>query len=141
MAQRKNDVRAFNYLDLDERLQNTCDELGLYDPMILLVALANGKDLTGESLLYKRILEHEEANGEEPPDQDEWIAMAEQIKELNRYIPVDDKVKMQAQKTIAEYMHSKKKSVEITNNTAEVKVTNLKPSEIRRFARHFNKEY
>ena len=54
---------------------------------------------------------------------------------------VDESTKLSAQKTIAEYLHSKKKTLEVTDNTQQVAITDLSRREIRRFKRIFNKEY
>ena len=135
------DLKDLNFLPLDEKLQTACDELGMLDPMILLVGLANGKDLTTTSLLYQWMENHIQANGDEPPDEFDWFELQELIKENMKFTIVDESTKLNAQKTIAEYLHNKKKSVEVTDKTQQASITDLTRREVRRFNRVFNKEY
>ncbi len=135
------DLKDLNFLPLDEKLQTACDELGMLDPMILLVGLANGKDLTATSLLYQWMENHIQANGDEPPDEFDWFELQELIKENMKFTIVDESTKLNAQKTIAEYLHNKKKSVEVTDKTQQASITDLTRREVRRFNRVFNKEY
>lgn len=134
-------LNDLNFLPLDEKLKETCDELGLLDPMILLVGLANGKDLTATSLLFKWMENHISENGDEPPDEFDWFELCEIIKQHMQYCIVDESTKLNAQKTIAEYLHSKKKSLELTDKTVQASITDLSTKEIKRFQRVFNKEY
>ena len=115
--------------------------MNLLDPIVLLVGLANGKDLTSHFLLYEWIINHESANGEEPPDQWSWLELLDFIKNQARFIPVDEKTKLQAQRTLAEYQHNKRKSIKITDNSKSFEITPLKRSEIKRFERVFKNEY
>lgn len=135
------DIKKHNFLPLDEKLQKTCNDLGLVDPIILLVGFANGRDLSKSSLLYQWILQHEEENGGEPPDEFEWLELVELIKDYARFLPIPNSQMLTAQRTLAEYMHNKKKSVEITDNTSIVESKPLSTREIRRFKRTFNKEF
>lgn len=127
--------------NFDEKLRRTCDDLNLLDPIVLLVGLANGKDLTNHSLLYQWVLNHEAENGEEPPDVFEWLELLELIKEHARFVPTTEGVKLQAQKTLAEYQHNKKKSIELTDKSVSTSSEPLKRSEVRRFERIFKNEY
>lgn len=125
----------------DDKLKKTCEKMNLLDPIVLLVGLANGKDLSSHSLLYEWILNHEANNGEDPPDQWDWLELVDLIKNHARFIPVDEKTKLQAQRTLAEYQHNKKKSIEITDNQKQEAVTKLTRMEIKRFERIFKHEY
>ena len=127
--------------NFDEKLRRTCDDLNLLDPIVLLIGLANGKDLTAHSLIYEWILSHEANNGEEPPDVWEWTELVELLKNHARFIPVDEKTKLQAQRTLAEYQHNKKKSIEITDKSVSTKSEPLKRTEVKRFERIFKNEY
>lgn len=135
------DLKDLNFLPLDEKLNETCNELGLLDPMILLVGLANGKDLTATSVLFEWMETHIGENGDKPPDEFDWFDLCQIIKEHMKFTIVDESTKLNAQKTIAEYLHSKKKSLELTDKTVQASITPLSTREIKRFKRVFNKEF
>lgn len=134
-------VKDLNFLPIDEKMKKTCEELGLYDPTILLVALANGRDLTEDSEVYRLLKEHEEEFGDEPPDEFQWVEFKDAIKRSLQFAPVSETTKFQSQRTLAEYLHNKKKSVEVTDKSQQAAITSLSSREVRRFKRIFNKEF
>lgn len=125
----------------DDKLKKTIKGMNLLDPIVLLVGLANGKDLTCHSLIYEWVLNHESENGEEPPEEWEWLDLVEMVKEHSRFYPVEEKTRILAQKILAEYQHSKRRSIEITDNSAHIDTKPLTRREIKRFNRFFNNEY
>lgn len=127
--------------NFDKKLQKACEDLNLIDPIVLLVGLANGQDLTNESTIATWLKEHEEGNGDNPPGELEWLELVDMIKYYYTAMPIDEKTKLVAQKTLAEYQHSKKKSIEITDKSTIEPVGDLKTSEIKRFKRVFNRAY
>ncbi len=134
-------AQQFNFMQLDEQLQKVADEYGFIDPLTLLLGFANGEDLRGHSLVYQWILNHENINGDEPPDTFEWDELVELIKNEHRFLPVERAVSRDAAKTLLEYQHNKKKSVEITDKSASGEITELSRAEIKRFERVFKHEY
>ncbi len=125
---------------LHKRLLEVCDEHKLLDPTTLLIGLTNGKDLRKTSLAYEWVLAFEEEHGDtEVPTDLEFELLKEIIKEEGRNAPVTLDQSIVAQKTLLEYVYPKRKSVDVTQNSASNTVTPLRPSEIRRFERKFNK--
>lgn len=125
-------------MSISREVKKVCEEHDFIDPTILLTALTNGVDLRKVSLVYKWIVEFEDEAGDEPPDELEFEQLKELIKNEARYLPVSLSDSLNAQKTLMEYMHSKKKSVDVQTTSTGDSVQPLKPSEVRRFKRKFN---
>ena len=134
-------AHKYNFMNLNTQLKNLADEYGFLDPLSLLMGFANGQDLRGHSLVYQKVLEIEEEFGDAPPDTWEWDELIEMIKNDYRFLPVSRSTSEAASKTLLEYQHNKKKSVEVTDKSAKGEVTELSRTEVRRFLRVFNKEY
>jgi len=140
MSKKPNDL---NLLSLDEKLHGACKDLGLIDPMVLLVGLANGKDLSKESLVYEMALNIQESIEIGEIDEFEILEFLEEVFKHCRWKPVEQTVQKDAQKAVVEYMHNKKKAVEITDKSTNKHgaPTDLTKREIRRFNRTFNNDY
>lgn len=124
---------------LTTKVEEVCKEHQLLDPTRLLIGLTNGVDLRKQSAIYKWLIAFEEQFGEnEAPDEIEFEQLKEIIKEEAKYAFVTLDQSLTAQKTLLEYMHPKKKSVDLTANVSSTAVTPLKASEIRRFKRKFD---
>lgn len=134
-------AQQFNFMQLDEQLKSLSEEYGFIDPVTLLQGFANGQDLRNHSLVYLKILEMENEFGDEPPDVWAWDELVELIKDHHRFLPVERGISKDAAKTLLEYMHNKKKAVEVTDKTSSGEVTELTKAEIRRFNRIFKNEY
>jgi len=135
--------RDFNFLPLDDKLQNTCDEFNLLDPVVLLIGAANGIDLSSRSKIYERILELENEYGENVPDPMDYSELTDLIRSEFRYTPIERKDMITAQKTLSEFMHAKKKALDIKGmeETESGKVEDLTRSEIRLFKKRFDEHY
>ncbi len=134
-------AQKYNFMQLSEQLKAVSDEYGFLDPVTLLQGLANGQDLRGHSLVYEWVLNHESENGDEPPDDWDWEELVQLIKDEHRFLPVDRNTSKDAAKVLLEYMHNKKKAVEVTDKTGNGEVAELTRTEAKRFMRVFNKEY
>ena len=133
--------RKYNFLPLEQQLKEVSEEFNFIDPVTLLQGIANGVDLRGHSKAYLWVLEHEASNGDELPDMWEWEDIVELIKSEFRFLPVDKGTSLQAQKVLIEYMHNKRKAVEITDKSSSGEVTKLNRADIKRVERIFKNEY
>lgn len=134
-------IQDFNFLPLNKKLKEVSDEFGFIDPVTLLQGLANGKDLRSHSLAIEWLLKHESENGVEPPDEWEWLEFVDLIKKELKFSIVSIETSKDAQKTLTEYLHSKKKSLDIKEEAPASSVEPLTNKDIRRFKRIFNREY
>ena len=130
-----------NFLPLEQQLKEVSEEFNFIDPVTLLQGLANGVDLRGHSKAYLWVLDHEAQNGDEIPGVWEWEDLAELIKSEFRFLPIDKGTSLQASKVLIEYMHNKKKAVEVTDKTSSGEVTELTRNEIKRVQKIFKNEY
>lgn len=141
----KREVYAVNKrgvrVDFDSKLRRILRKNKLRDPIELLILLSNGVDVSGNSVVYEWILQHERYNGDNPPGEAEWQDLVRLIKNHCRYEPVSVSTKLQAQKTLAEYEHNKRKSIEILDEKSTDTVTELSIREIKKFERYFKNEY
>ena len=134
-------AHKYNFMELEEQLKELSEEYGFLDPLTLLMAFANGEDLRGHSLIYQKVLELENEFGDNPPDVWAWDDLVELIKADYRFLPVSRSTSEHAAKTILEYQHNKKKSVEVTDKTSKGEVSELSRLEIKRFDRVFKHDY
>lgn len=134
-------AQQFNFMNLQEQLKSLSDEYGFIDPVTLLQGFANGQDLRTHNIIYEMVLELESKYGDELPDVWDYDELIELIKNEYRFLPVERGISKDAAKTLLEYMHNKKKAVEVTDKSAGGSITDLTKAEIRRFERVFKNEY
>ena len=118
-----------------------CRKQNLKNPVELLVGLANGVDLTTTSAVYDFAEKLKEDHGEDLPDDFDYLELLELIKNSHQFVTVDFNTRMQAQKTLVEYQHPKRKSVEVVNKSEGGAVSELTAKEVRIFKRKFNARY
>jgi len=125
---------------IEEKVKKYCEKHGFIDPVELLVGLTNGVDLRKLNAVYSWVMEFEEEFDEEAePDAIDWFELKELIKNEAKYSNVSSAESQSAQRTLIQYQHPKKKSVDVkTNLTTTTGVTPLTASEIRRFKRKFD---
>lgn len=132
-------TREIPRMSLADQVKEVCEAHKLLDPIELLTGLTNGIDLRKTSLVYEWILGFEEEAGEDPPDDFEWAQLKELVKAEFRFRPVDISESLSAQKVLMEYLHSKKKSVDMSITSTDATVKPLTPREVRLFKRKFNR--
>ena len=135
------EIKNLNFKGLREKVEELCSSENLLDPVLLLTGLSNGKDYRKHSLIYHWVIEYLTANGDAPPDEYEWLELVDLIKSEHRYAPVDMNTSKDAQKTLMEYMHPKRKHVENIEVKESFNTSPLSSREIKTFWRKFNIEY
>lgn len=125
-------------MSFDRKIKEICKENDLKDPVELLTGLSNGVDLRKNGLVYAWIQDFEEDEGDDLPSPTDWFELKSLIKQECRFLPVSSAEQLTAQKALIEYMHSKRKSIDITTTAnSEGVVTPLTLREIKRFKRKF----
>ena len=110
------------------------------DPLVFLDSLMNGQDPRGLSKVYELALNIEEFSDGEPSDF-EWEELFSEIKKACKYSIVSLSESSAAAKTVAEYVHAKRKSIENIDGNAIAPVSTLTKAEIRAFLKAFNDEF
>lgn len=113
------------------------------DPLIFLEAVMNGQDPRKLSSIYELIMEIDEFSGGEVCKED-WNEIVDHIMTRFKYSTVSMGDSMNASKTLAEYLHPKRKQVEITGSASgvgSVPDNPLSEEEIYLFREKFNDEY
>ena len=113
----------------------------LKNPLELLVGLANGVDLSSKSLVYEFALKLKAEYGNDLPDEFDYAELIDLITDTYRNEIISTKDQLQAQKTLVEYQHPKRKSVEVTTVSEDGATTPLNADEIKLFWDKFNAEY
>ena len=113
----------------------------LKNPLELLVGLANGYDLSSSSLAYNFARKLIEENGYDLPDEYEYLHLLELIVDVGANETIGVKEMLQAQKTLVEYQHPKRKSVEVTNLSDTKAISELNEKEVKTFWEKFNGRY
>lgn len=112
------------------------------DPLIFLEAIMNGQDPRRLSDIYKLVCEIDSfTNGD--LSREDWAEIVDAVTATNKYHVVTVKESMDAAKTLSEYVHSKKKSIEISGLDDDVSAhaTPLTEGEIELFREKFNDEF
>lgn len=112
------------------------------DPLVFLEAVMSGNDPRKYSELYTLVTEIDElSNGEVA--RSEWAEVVDYVITYFKYNRVTLSESSAAAKTLAEYMHPKRKQVEsiTTDNSAEAHMVPLTEDEIAIFREKFNEEF
>ena len=112
------------------------------DPLVFLEAVISGNDPRKYSELYTLVTEIDElSNGEVA--RSEWAEVVDYVITYFKYNRVTLSESSAAAKTLAEYMHPKRKQVEsiTTDNSAEAHMVPLTEDEIAIFREKFNEEF
>lgn len=105
---------------IEEQINKICEKENSPTPLEFLTSVMNGKDPRRVSTVYKHLLDLEDLNGDEPPDQYEWLELVELIKNEYRFSIVEIGKSQDAAKQLMEYTHPKRKAIEktITNKAS-----------------------
>lgn len=112
------------------------------DPLVFLESIMNGQDpRRGIGNVYKFAIDCQELH-EGPPDQEDWTTLLELIRTYCKYQIVKLDQSQNAAKTLAEYLHPKRKHVETSDSNGESKnVNELTQKEIKTFLKIYEKEF
>lgn len=128
-------------ISIDE-LRDLINKGGAKDPLIFLEAIMNGQDPRGLSSTYELIMEIDSfTNGK--LEKSDWSELVDHVTSRFKYQPVTLNESSNAAKTLAEYLHAKRKQVEIHGNIngADVSASPLTEEEIALFKEKFNDEF
>ena len=113
------------------------------DPLIFLEAIMNGQDPRKLSSVYELIMEIDSfTNGE--LEASDWNEIVDHVTSRFKYNPVSIGESTNAAKTIAEYLHPKRKQIELNadlNTEADPNNHPLTEEEIDLFKEKFNDEF
>lgn len=124
-----------------EQLRELIYEGEASDPLIFLESVMNGQDPRRFSDVYKLALDIEEFS-DGVPSPDEWFDLFEQIRLVCKYKTVTLSESTSAAKTVAEYLHAKRKSLDInTGAEGQTQIEELRESEIKAFLTIYEQEF
>jgi hypothetical protein len=112
------------------------------DPLIFLESLMSGFDPRQLSDLYELICEIDSFTDGNISKND-WDQIVNLVTSRYKFEPVDIQTSLTAGRTLAEYVHAKKKQVEVNGKNGDYSFTigNLTEDEIVVFREKFNEEY
>ena len=122
-------------------IDQLCKDSGSKTPEEILIPLSNGIDPRRTSQIYRRLQEIEDEFGDDPPDEWSWLELVELIKFEYCYAPVSVSESAAAAKTLMEYKHPKRKSVEKIDLTPTAAETELTKSQIRKLRKAFDLDF
>lgn len=125
-----------------EELRHLINEGKAKDPLVFLEAVMNGQDPRKLSGIYDLIMEIDSFTGGDI-GKSEWNEILDHVTSRYKYHTVPLSESMSAAKTVAEYLHAKRKQIETvdTNNTANPNANPLTEDEIDLFKEKFNDEF
>lgn len=113
------------------------------DPIAFLEAVMSGQDPRGFSTLYDMAYDMQEFS-EGEPTVEEWAELWEHIQAACKYRQVTLTESLGASKTLAEYLHPKRKQIDIysaSGSTGSIADSPLTEEEIELFKERFNDEF
>lgn len=124
-----------------EAVKAICDARGLKEPLEFLASLMEGHDPRELSKIYTMAESIEEDNFGDPPDSEQWEELLNLIRTQYKHAPVAVGISKAAATELAQYQHSKRKSVEISNVGAQVELGPLTEEELELFEAWFNGQF
>jgi len=125
-----------------DQLRHLINEGELSDPLVFLESIMGGQDPRQTSGIYKLILEIDSfTNGELTPS--DWNEIVDYVINHSKYKHVTLVESTGAAKTLAEYLHPKRKQIEKLDGSlgANVSSSPLSEEEIELFKEKFNDEF
>lgn len=113
------------------------------DPLVFLESVMNGQDPRKLSSIYQLIVDIDGFNDGDIPKSD-WCDVVDMVMQNFKYDIVGLADSINASKTLAEYLHPKRKQVEINgegSGTASAHNSPLTEEEIELFKEKFNEEF
>lgn len=117
------------------------NDINAEEPLEFLAKVMHGVDPRQKSEILQLVDTIEEENFGDPPTEEQWDSIKRVVKRLYTHQPVPLGVSAAAARTIAEYRHAKRKSLEITEGGARVAITDLTDAELDLFEVWFNDQY
>lgn len=112
------------------------------DPLLFLESIMSGQDPRELSKVYSLIMDIEEFLDGEPPSRNDWMEVVDLVSNTYKFRTVSASESVGAAKTLAEYLHAKRKQVDVNNgaNGPDL-VEPLTEDDIDLFKEKFNDDY
>lgn len=112
------------------------------DPLMFLESVMSGQDPRELSKVYEIVMEIDEFIGDGAPSREDWLEVVDVIANTYKFRTVSASESVGAAKTLAEYLHAKRKQVEMNNGANGTEsVEDLTEDEIAMFKEKFNDDY
>lgn len=130
-------------MSVEQDVDKACEAVGATDPLAFLAAVASGIDPREQATVYTIITRIDDDNFGDVPDAEQWEELLKAARNTPnvRFKPVSLDVSMTAVKTLAEYKHPKRKSVELSVDGGEVSLPPLDAEELDVFEGWFNDQF
>ena len=125
-----------------EDLRDLINKGEVKDPLVFLESVMNGQDPRKLSSIYDLICEIDSfTNGD--ISKSDWSEIVDHVQQHYKYYTVNLKDSLSASKTLAEYLHSKRKQVEVIDGQNLTGHLNnpLTEEEIELFKEKFNEDF
>ncbi len=126
-----------------EELRDLINKGEAKDPLIFLEAIMNGQDPRMQSSVYELICEIDSLTDGDVT-KDDWEELVNHATDNFKYRAVSVTESTAAAKTLAEYLHSKRKHIELSGSVSDEADPNANPlteQEIDLFKEKFNEEF
>lgn len=128
-------------MDIKEQIDEVCDANGISEPLSFLASLMAGKDPRSKSEIWDLIQVIEDENFGDAPSDEQWSEVVKIVEKEYEQEPVDLMTSQKAANTLAEYRHSKRKSIELTTGGGNIEVPELTDKEFDMFEEWFNDQF
>ena len=130
-------------MSVEQDVDKACETVGASDPLAFLAAVAAGVDPREKATVYTIINDIDEDNFGGAPDHEQWEELLDAARNTPnvKFKPVSLDVSMTAVKTLAEYKHPKRKSVELSVDGGQVTLPPLSSEEMDVFEEWFNDQF
>jgi hypothetical protein len=125
-----------------EKLRDLIRKGDIVDPLVFLESVMTGQDPRKYSSIYNLVMEIDSFSGGDLSKGD-WAEIVEHVTNHCRYKQVSLGESINASKTLAEYLHPKRKQVELTDGSDNSGGSNspLTEEEIELFKEKFNEDF
>lgn len=128
-------------MSVSDPLVDLPDDEEQKEPLEFLAQVMSGIDPRQKSEILQLVETIEAENFGDPPDEEQWDQLKRLVERLYKHQPVALAVSAAAARTIAEYKHAKRKSLEISESGAAAEVTELTDTELELFEAWFHDQY
>lgn len=124
-----------------EDLRDLINQGQAKDPLVFLESVMNGQDPRGLSDIYRLVMEIQDFSDGAPSNHD-WAEIVDLVISRYKYLTVSLNESTSAAKTLAEYLHAKKKTSEGNSGGPNSEhCSPLTEEEIELFKEKFNEEF
>ncbi|PHS61205.1 MAG: hypothetical protein COB09_18630 [Thalassobium sp.] len=129
--------------DVEKKVFDMCEETGTPMPLEFLATIMSGRDPRRNSNIYTHLkLIQDHYQDDAPPSHSHyWEDLVYMIENEYEEAPVTLQESQAAAKQIAEYVHSKKRNVQVSGELTVQKVQPLTSKEVRLFQKKFDSRY